>query len=1354
MKLPYSIWLLCIYLALLPLALTGQQPGEVNFQHLGRKDGLAQSSVFAIAQDSVGYLWFGTRGGISRYDGYRFSNYHEGSAAKNDVRTLYVDPLTQDVWAGSIGGLSQYDPVKDKFITYERQEGDATGLSNRVVRSIFRDRAGRLWIGTSAGLNLLDETTGSFRHFYVNPRVTDTFENHINFVTADADDNLLLGTQRGLHRVHLDNFSAGKVRMEKVTDLGDRSLTTYAWDREELWLGTATGILRWSPTAGITGMFYHREDDPTSLLNNTVRTLNINDAGDLWVGTFKGLDLLRAGQSAFEHHVQSDKARAGLEDNSVMSTMIDKAGALWVGTYYGGVHHLDERYNSFTNYRHQDFSNSLSSDRVSSFAEESDGDIWIGTEGGGLNFLDGATGRFRHYTHDPENPGSLSGNNVKKILRDGKDLWIGTYLNGLNHFDPQTERFVHYKNRPGEANSLANDNVYGLLREGDFLWICTFGGGLDLLDLTSGRFHHYTHDPADSHSLVDNSVRTIIKDHAGAFWLGTEAGISRVQTSTDGLPTTFETYLPTEHVLSLHESTDRRLYVGCFSSGLYRYNPGRDEVEHFTTADGLPGNTIVGMLETDNGILWLSTDNGLSRFDPVSATFTNYNYSNGLENSEFSFNAYYRTRAGELLFGGFNGFTLFDPATLTPNTFVPPVVITSLLQNGEEVAVKGADGLLTRDINRTATLIFPYNEASFTLRFAALDYFSPESNHYAYKLEGLDRDWIYTTGKSEATYTIQREGDYTFLLKGGNSNGVWNERVRRIEIQVLPPFYRSWWAYLLYAGLTALAFYAMARLLRLRHQVQLQTIAKQQQAELTEAKLRFFTNITHELRTPLTLILGPLRDLARAKDHGEDTNRKLSLIERNAQRLLDLVNQVLSFRRLMSDHQPLAIRAASVRELFGGVFESFTESARLRGIEFTRKSNADNQELWVDRDKMELVFYNLLSNAFKFTPDGGAIHFSIEDGAEAVTFRIRDSGKGIAEDLGEKIFDRFYERSVGRESATKNSGIGLAVSRQMVDLHGGKIYVGKKVGEDAGAELVVELRKGKGHFSGTDFNTELFPFARPEAQASKVNAVNSPEGPPLKRTPAGERFKVLIVEDNPDIRRYVAGIFEGDYDVCTAQNGKLGLTEARKNYPDVIISDVMMPEMDGLEFCHRIKTDLALSHIPVILLTARAAEPLRIEGLRTGADDYLTKPFIPEELRLRVRNIIQARKQAREKFARVLSLDPQEITITNTDEAFLEAALTAVETHIGDHRFKLEDLASELAVSRSLLFTKVKALTGQTPNNFVKTVRLKRAAQLLESGQLNVSEVADRVGYRDPKYFRKVFKAHFNRVPSEYKSPT
>lgn len=1352
-------WILWIGFFCTTFNVLGQELG--SFKHLSKEAGLSQVSVFAVAQDHAGFMWFGTKNGLNRFDGYQFKVYKKDtskhSLVADDVRNLYADPLSDDLWIGTNYGVSKYKPNTDKFTNYVHQLNDQNTIYSDIVRRTFRDSKGRLWLGTSKGLNLYNDAEDHFKRILLTKKPNQKNRPvEVWIIMEDTDQQLWVGTNHGLFKLVEENgpdFDFQRVDGPGGIVLSDQYIRSILEDEKgNFWIGTDhSGINYWDRSSGMVEVYQNDEDDSTSLSDNQVRAMDLDLDNNLWVGTFNGLSFLKNGATTFKVYKKDKLSNAGISDNSIHSLFFDKRGSLWVGTFYGGVNHLDENYNRFKNFKHLPSKNSLSADVVSSFTEDSNGDLWIGTEGGGLNFYDQEKDAFEYYQLQTGGNNGLKSNNVKKLLLDGENLWIGTFQGGLSLFDIKEKTFQHFQNDPQNLNSLSGNNVYGLYKEDDKLWVLTYGKGLNVLDLKENKFHRFRINPNDKNSISSDLVRTFLATQDQQYWIGTEKGLNKVIKDPVGLPLRFETLLPEERVYVLEESLEQKIWVGTFSNGLFYLNPSNGTMEHFTMVDGLPGNSIFGIIEVSDQELWLSTDNGLSKFDYTKKTFTNYDHSNGLANLEYNFNAYYKTRSGALLFGGINGFTLFHPEDIVPNKYIPPVVITELRQNNQVLNILAQTNFAGTSTKAMKPIKFNYNQANFTINFAALDYISPENNRYAYKLEGLDRDWNLSTGKNEASYTIQRDGEYTFRVKGANSDGVWNPEEQLLKIVVLPPPWRTWWAYLIYVVVLGVLIYGLVRYVRLRHKLQLQQLAKHKQEELHELKLKFFTNITHEFRTPLTLILGPLKELIRKEQHSEHVAKKLHSIESNTQRLLNLVNQVLTFRKLATDHEPMRAIQGNLIDFLKEIFLSFQETAERRSISYDFKVEQEEIIAWYDADKLEKVFFNLLSNAFKFTSDGGQIEMAVQQKEKHIEIKVVDNGIGIESGLQEQIFKRFYNKPISNRSSIKGTGIGLAISKQMVELHQGEIFVQAPSQDPVlqnGATFVVQIPLGYTHLK-QEHILHRFPEGEQveSYQQIKKAQVELPVSTILKN---GKQASLLIVEDNAEISAYIQQVFTDQYQILTAEDGIEGLEKAKKHLPQLIISDVMMPRMDGITFCNKLKKDFEISHIPIILLTARTASIFKIEGLKTGADDYVTKPFDPEELRLRARNIIQTRQEIRDKFSRVLTFNPKEISITSADEEFLENALKIAEENIENYEFNVVQFAKDLAVSRPLLFTKLKALTGQTPNNFVKTIRLKRAAQLLKTQKLNVSEVAYKVGFKDPKYFRKCFKEQFKEVPSEY----
>ncbi|MCB9287803.1 MAG: response regulator [Lewinellaceae bacterium] len=1325
----------------------GQGQDGIRFRHFGKKDGLSQNSVFAIAQDGRGVMWFGTREGLNEFDGYHFKVYehesqNENSLPSNDVRTLAWDHFRNCLWIGTMEGLGRFDFATGRFSRITSSDGSTFN----EVRHILVDSFQRVWVGTSIGLHLLEKDASAFRPVKwfagSKPEVKVIFEEAPVIWLGTAQGVFIFSKEQDLAQPP----QAAQERYAELAPLASLHIKTI--DRRqpgEYWFGTqADGIWRWQRSAGKLTQFRNRSDDPNSLSHDNIRSVAVASDGTLWVGTFVGLNRFLPEKDGFQRILSDDFNREGLRNSSVRSVFADNRDNLWVGTYYGGLHYLNDEFCRFRIYQHQAGINSLSFDVVSSFAEAPNGDLWVGTEGGGLNFLDQKTGQFRFRRAG----GSLKGDNVKSLLLDGQTLYIGTFQHGLHSLNTQTGTIRHFGYQPNNPASISDDNVYALLKADDTLWVGTYGGGLNKMDLKTGRFTHFRHDAQDARSLSSDQVRTLAKGPGGQLWAGTDEGLNRAARLPDG-QLAFEHFLPDIKVYATFFRGEN-LWVGSLGQGLFRLKPSDGSTEQFTTADGLPGNSVLGILPDKTGHLWLSTNNGISRFNPEERIFINYSHIDGLENLEFNYNAYYSTRSGDLLFGGTHGFTRFRPEQLQPSSDLPPVIFTGLTAFNRPIEVGGQDGLLERPLNETEAITFRYGNANFTLHFAAVDFTNPLGNRFAYRMLGLNEDWTYTTGKPEATYTLQREGSYVFQMKAANKDGVWNPEIKELKVKVLPPIARTWWAYLLYILVSASAIAAIVRFVRLRQSYRLEHLEKEQQAAMHQMKLHFFTNVAHEFRTPLTLIIGPLEDLLQSQATSQDSTirRRLGTIYNNAQRMLDLVNQLLTFRKMEEGYEPMQVQLTDLATFLQPICDSFADHAAMRNIRYLLLKNPEPAEAWIDREKLNKVFFNLLSNAFKFAPDGGVVEVSLRQNDSEVIVSVRDNGPGIEPALQEQVFQRFYEKTPGQSaSLIKGMGIGLSLSRQLVELHHGRLTLESQPGE--GANFTVYLPKGKAHFQPEALLVDTEKVAETALPVVPLNLPVEPEK--VMANSNGRQPLLLIVEDNLELQAFIRSIFADEYRTATASDGAEGLAKANELNPELILSDVMMPKMDGFELCQRLKTDLATSHIPVLLITARTTLDDRLEGLETGADDYISKPFHPDELRLKVRNRLAQRQRLREQFGQSRIFAPKEVAVTSADEEFLEKLVELVEQNISNPNFNIEQFAQELAVSRALLFTKIKALTNSTPKNFLKSFRLKRAAQLLQTGKLNVSEVAYQVGFNEPKYFSKVFQKEFGCSPSQFK---
>lgn len=1351
------------------------QKNSFVFRHLTVSDGLSQSSVISIAQDHKGFMWFGTRDGLNRYDGHKFTVYKHhkedsSSIGSNDILEVVVDS-EGNLWVGTSRGLSKFIYRKDKFLNFQHDAADSSTISDNSVTAICEASNGDVWIGTNHGLNRYDKASGKFKRFYHDTlNIHSISNNQVQDIFEDKEGFIWVATAGGLNK--LDISSKGHIRFTSLLhepgnsqSLSDNNTQSIAEDAEgNLWIGTKNGGLnKFDKSSGKFESFVHDPLLNNSISNNDVRTLAFDAQGRLWVGTFNGLNLMDSKNMRF-HRMINDKDRPGtLSHNSVKSVFVDKVGSLWAGTYFGGINMLDEQNSNFKNYKYQKGSSGLTFEVVSSIVEDDKGIVYIGTEGGGLNLLDPRTGEFKNIRKDDAG-NSLSGNSIKSLyLDDRNELWIGTHNAGLNILDPATGKIKTYRHEPGNNRSLRNNNVYSILQENDSLfWLGLFGGGLSLFNKNSEQFISVSEE--SNSGLISWQIRTLFKDSKGNLWVGTQHGLNFLSAKnlTSG-NFQFKTYLydskngVREDIQTIFEDSRSKIWVGTRESGLYLFDPVSEEFVNYKIHhdSGSASYGVHGVLEDEKGWLWISTHQGIIKFNPVDGAMRSFQETDGLVSNEFNINSCFKSRDGSLYFGSLAGLTTFHPDSIITNDYAPAVVFTDFSLSGQPLKSQGEEGILEQVISHTSELTLNYDQAIFSIEFSIPNFINSQKNHYAYRLKGLEENWNYTSS-NVATYTIQNPGTYIFEVKGANNDDVWSSEPSRLTINVNPAPWRTWWAFLFYALVISLALYFLINIVlsrsRLKHELELEHINKQKQESINQTKLQFFTNVSHEFRTPLTLILGPLEEIIANYKGSNSLHRQLLGIERNASRLLSLVDQLMDFRKFENNHLQLKVAEGNIVPFVKEIYLSFTQYASIHKFTYEFESEFDELLVWYDQDKIERVIFNLISNAFKYTPDGGHIRVIVRQATGGVEIAVEDSGVGIAPEHLEKIFDRFYEvshsDSLISTKYNKGTGIGLALAKGIVDMHSGKIKVESV--ENEGSSFTIQLPLGHNHLREDQIIQKIKgPDHLDEHEIKSYLPDNHPELKVPQELPE-DAPTILVVEDNNDVRNYLEQIFRHEYKVIAASNGEEGMKEAIQNVPDMIISDVMMPKVDGIEFCSRIKSDVRTSHIPFILLTARTSPVYKYEGLEMGADDYIQKPFHVKELRLKAKNLIQSRKKLKDKFSSESVVSPAEITVSSLDEKLLGKALQIVEENISNELFEISTFCEELGISRTMLFTKIKAWTNLTPNEFISVMRMKRAAQILEQNKLTVSQVAFHVGFKNPKYFSKCFQRHFSETPTAY----
>jgi signal transduction histidine kinase/DNA-binding response OmpR family regulator len=1178
-----------------------------------------------------------------------------------------------------------------------------------------------------------------------------------------------------------------------------------------LWIGTwYHGLRRFDRNTQTFKSFRYAANDPRSLSHNHVFSIFEDHAGALWIGTENGLNQFDRTTATFTRHQHDLDDPQSLSDNAVRAIYEDRSHTLWIGTERGGLNKRSRSGEAFRNHRHEPNNpRSLSDNEVLSIHQDRDGVLWIGTFAGGLNRFDPAKREFEVYRHEPNNRYGVSHDRVMSIFEDRKGtLWVGTQggLSRLNREDRKQVEFKNHQHDPGNSLSVSNSRILSIYEDrAGVLWIGTWGDGLNRFDRKAETFKNYQHDPNNDQSLRNNDIQAIYEDpdEAGkALWLGTFAGLERFDRETE----TFQYYQLDKDVRqrrryydikAIHKDRAGNLWVASFGGGLYRLlataSPADAEFRRYREQDGLPNDFVTGILEDDRGALWISTRNGLAKFDPKTGTWKKYEATDGLPGNVFNASACYRNAGGEMFFGGLNGVVAFHPDSVANNTLVPPVVISRFSRynagdpEGNAIVEKGISDRLHLELS--------YQDKILIFEFAALNYNNSAKNQYAYKLEGFNKNWILLGHKREATFTNLSPGEYTLLVKGANNDGVWNEDGATLKITIAPPWWKTWWAYALYAVLFIGLLHALRRYelnrQQYKHRLELEKVEAEKLKDLDQMKSRFFANISHEFRTPLTLILGQI-DSALPAVAERKTKRKLLVAYRNARQLLRLIRQLLDLSKLEAGSMALKAERGNLVGFLKNLVFSFEALAERKRIDLRFHSDREKIELLYDAEKLEMVFYNLLSNAFKFTPEGGRVivecglgiadpsipdfgmrradsekasapqagSSTIRNPQSAITV-VKDTGIGIPAASLPHIFDRFYQVDSSHTRAHEGTGIGLALAKELVELHHGDISVTSK--EGVGTAFVIKLPLEPVISDQFSVISDQLPVISEQYQKIEHHeammedaTIQNSNTPPIQKSidpaiqPSNQEL-VLLVEDNADIRAYMREHLEDHYQIIEAANGEEGLGRAQEAIPDLIITDVMMPKLDGYQMSCLLKQDERTSHIPIIMLTAKASLDSKIAGLETGVDDYLIKPFSTKELLVRVRNLIALRRQLRARFSTATLIKPSEIAATSVDQAFLQRALACVEARLEDEQFGVDQLAEAVHMSVSQINRKLKALIDQPAGQLIRSMRLQRAADLLKQNAGTVAEIAYRLGFGSQAHFTTMFLKQFGCTPSEYK---
>lgn len=1321
------------------LALPTVTAQRLDFTHLSVENGLPQKSVLAITQDSRGFLWFGTAHGLCRFDSRTFKTYIDGLSPAN-LSSAYILSLLSDsqqnLWVGTSNGLNIYRPQTDDFQHIILNNKTANGRS-QIINCITEDKYKRMWIGTANGLYLLANNPQHkvIAFFGLNKNGLNGL--NVHSIVLDAGGDIWVGTDKGL--IHLTpngpsfNFQTFRHTMGQPNSLADDNVASIAFDnRQQLWVGLhEKGLDRYDATLR---SFIHYTN-PADYGNGTdnIRKIIIKD-DKLWIGTQDGLSTFNLNTQQFYTYKHDSGNVKSLNQNSIYSLYFDKAHTLWVGTYFGGVNIATEPL--FNVYQTTNTIAGISNNVISAIVEDTKHNLWIGTEGGGLNYIHQPDKKITVYQHQKNNPGSISSSLIKTVYQD-KDgnIWAGTHGGGLNVLQPGQNSFTKYLYNENDA-AVAALEVRAIAETGSYtFWVGT-NTGLKVFKRTGTSLMPIIYQSTGI--LGAQAVNCMLADSKGTLWFG-GWGLFSLQKGSNKIHP-FNRPIINARINCITEDANSNLWIGTDSRGLFKYDRTTKHATNYTENEGLANNNVYGIIQDKTGNLWISTGNGLSGLNTQTGIFHNYTASDGLAGNEFNKNSFAYLTNGEILFGGFNGYTSFLSQNIKENAGKPAAFITGIKLFSKPVAVGDSSQILPQDISLSKTITLKYTQNVFTLDFVILNYIRAEKNRYAYQVQSIDKNWNYTTIPS-ATYNNLPPGKYHFLARGQNNDGIWSN-MASLTIIVQPPWWRSWWAYTFYLLALAAIIFGIVRYFFL------QELLKRDQ-ELTALKLNFFTNISHEIRTYLTLISAPVEKLLMANTIVDDSTQQLQTIKKNSTELLHLVNELMDFRKAETGNLSLHVAQYNIVPFLQSICQSFHEVAVEKNI--TTNLTAPNTaiELCFDKEQMKKVLFNLLSNAYKFTTAGGIVNVTLQDSNDFVNIQVADNGIGISPENINKLFNNYFqENDYGQQNT--GYGIGLALSKSIVALHRGELSVESHIpvsDTDMTTTFNILLKKGNAHFDKAQLLAGNYHV---DEQYDTEIGDKTTKLPELTTTDEGKKHTILIVEDNTEVRKFIVGAFNSSYHIIEAPNGRIGFESATEHIPDLIISDVMMPEMDGFTFCEKIKTDERTNHIPVILLTAKASVPNQISGLQKGANVYLTKPFSIQILTLQVQNLITSAEKQRVKFSSQLTAMPVESNAPIENE-FIQKIITLAEAQISNPDFDVEMICRHVAMSQTVLYKKLKALTNLNLNDIIKEVRFKKAAELIREQKYTVYEVADRVGYNDTKYFSREFKKHFGVTPRDYK---
>lgn len=1354
-----------------------------NYQFRSIQETTSKRAISSLIQDKNGFIWIGTNGtGLYRYDGVNYFGYEydkkPGSVNSNFIYTTFIDS-NNNLWVGTDDGLCLYNRDLDNFTKINIEDVIRVGYDEPItVKTIVQDNNGNLILGTY-GFGLFKLNIKTLKASLIQSSVLKKFNFLIKCSVKSKQGIIYLGTSYGLFELDL-NGKVKQVYKDKfkreplLADIENLVIDKFGY----IWLGTTeNGLIKIKPETD------NYQFENYFITKNKILSITESSLDYIICGTENdGLLVVNYKGQVVQKYLHSKYDDFSLKSNSVWSLYEDKEKRLWLGYFNKGLGVFDKpnnQFNSLESLVNND--NSLQTSYVTSIIKDKKGNLLMSNEGGGLDIYNLSSKSYIHVNKNNQNYYSgLDAADIQTIFLDSKqNIWVGSWDRGIYFLKNGTTRFVNYNT--ANAAGLKSNRIFSFSEDSKGrIWIGTFIKGLHYFDNNTNTFVH-----CDSKTFTDNAldnafIRKVFVDSDNVLWVGTILGLYQVSLKDnsgfkvtkmrDAMFKDKTKYNSIQTILSIYESNDKTIWIGTDGEGLFNYNKKNKKFSNYNDFPGFKEKSVRAIIADNNGSLWISGGSGLTKLDFKNKKSTNFNKDDGLIDNDFSNNAVFKDGNGELYFGGYEGVNFFNPNEIKKTEKAPHLYFSDFKLFNKSVKPNEDASPLTKVISQTEEIILNHTQSVFTIEYVGINYNYSKKNQYAYYLQGFEKDWNYVGNNRTATYTNLAPGTYIFKVKSANADGSWSNNQLELKIKILPPWWKTIWAYLLYSSILVFLIIYFNTIYQNRFKAKQAIILEKekniQSEKLNNKKLQFFTNISHEFRTPLTLIINPLEDILRSKNVSPEIHNKLKIVHKSSDRLSRLINELMDFNKLEFNKIFLQAKKIEVVAFIQGIIGYFDEEAAARNITINFEPSVDELEDWLDPKMLEKIFFNIISNAFKFTPDNGFITISIDktdthnalliNGNKVPSFAITitDTGSGIHKKDLKKIFDRFYQVNNVNKDYYGSTGIGLEVVKEFIELHKGKIDVESQVGQ--GTKFTVTFPLGKSFYKKNEIVDEVFKIEKNKNKflfesndpSDDEEFKDQKAGNPVIETT--KPYTVLIVEDNTELRNYLKHELSKSYKVIVAENGQKGYELAVQKLPDLIITDVIMPVMDGLQLCKNIKGDLKTSHIPLLMLSAKAMVKDRLEGIDSGADIYLSKPFELDILKSSLAQLITSRQIMFKKFYSGITKDGKDKT-TSLDNDFIQKILHFINENISEPQLTVELLSSKIFLSRSQLYRKIKTLTGVSVNEFIRNVRLEKAKQLIEQGNNNINEISYKVGFTSPSYFTKCYKIKYGHLPTQEK---